>query len=212
MNASVQKEGFNFSSRHDFGDPSEYFDQFELLTRFYVHIIIDTFQQSVYYLETDDGYVQVASQIEYCDFVIIAQFRRSSEPLKNQLKAILKEYIKVSRFFTGFPIETEVDCFFSKEEFNLLLTELIKEFERNKKEALKNPPALTELFKEYGLEPHPNENGGGKWLANCPKCKKYYIMFGNDNLKWRCACCGFHGEGEQEFRAAMKIIRTPNKE
>jgi len=204
MKTSIQKEGFNLSSRHDFGDPKEYFNQFNLVVSYDMYIGIDTLEQSIYYLETEDGYLQVVGLTDITEPVIIAQFKRSSDPIKRQLEEILKEYIKGSRFVTGFPNKAIKEGIFTKAEFNSILADLIDEFERNTKEALKNPPQLASVFKEYGLEPHPNENGGSQWLAHCPRCRKFYIVFWNDNLRWGCARCGFHGEGEDEFRVAMR--------
>ncbi|MCE4564359.1 hypothetical protein INQ51_08545 [Maribellus sp. CM-23] len=212
MNASVQKEGFNLSSRHDFGDPSEYFDQFQLLTTFNLNIFVDTVVQSIYYLETEDEYLQLVSKIEDLEFNIIAQFKRSSEPISIQSKTILKEYIKESRLFSGFPTEAATDGLFSQQEFNSMKAELVAELERNEKEALKNPPQLTSLFEKYGLNPHPNANGVNQWLASCPRCCKFYIYFSNKSLRWGCPYCGFHGEGEEEFRTAMKMVKNPTDE
>ncbi|WP_167604964.1 hypothetical protein [Maribellus sediminis] len=212
MNASVKKEGFNLSSRHDFGNPSEYFNQCQLVVSYDLYIGIDTITQSIYDLETEDGYLQVVGKTDITSPVIIAQFKRSDQPVELQIKAILKDYIKHSRFVIGFPQEATKSGLITTEEFDTLIADLIAEFERNEAEALQKPPALTELFKEFGLKPQPNENGVGQWLANCPSCQKFNITFWNNSLHWGCPRCGFHGDGEQEFRTAMKMIRNPTKE
>ncbi|RIJ50085.1 hypothetical protein D1614_04890 [Maribellus luteus] len=207
MNASVQKEGFDLSSRHDFGNPSEYLDQCKLVVSYYLFIGIDTITQSVHYLETEDGYLQIIGKTDFTCPAIIAQFKRSIQPVKVQIMEILKDYIKNSRFAIGFPTNAIQNGLVTKEEFDSLIADLIAEFERNEAAALQNPPPLTELFKEYGLEPHPNENGVDQWLASCPRCRKFHIYFSNKSLRWGCTYCGFHGEGEEEFRDAMKIIK-----
>lgn len=96
-----------------------------------------------------------------------------------------------------------------------MIDELIAEFEANREEALKNNPVLTELFEQFRLDPHPSENDANQWNARCPRCRKFYIYFTTNSLRWGCPYCGFHGEGEQEFRTAMKMVYNPtvkNKE
>ncbi len=209
MKTSIQKEGFNLSSRHDFGDPCNYFSQYQLVVSYDLNIGIDTITQSMHYRETEDDFLQIVGDTDLSSPVIIAQFKRSGQALKYQIKEILLDYIRHSRFLVGFPERATLGGLLSTEEFDSLIADLITEFERNIQESLKNPPPLTNLFKEYGLEPHPNENGGSQWLANCPRCRKFYIVFWKDNLRWGCARCGFHGEGEEEFRNGLRIIRNP---
>jgi len=206
-NAHHKKEGIDLGSSMIFGDPAEYFSEF---TFFMILEDIDWGAQFYFYYRiTDDHYIQIAYGLDDKRHTICAQYQKTNQDIKINLKEMLIKYLKAGRFYGGYLYFVE-STLFTACEFTRIIEAVKNELEVLKDEAgnLKTP--FIDYLEKTNFNPKPTGNTKHSWIIGCPNAEgKHFLMISALNDEWGCGYCKKKGNLE-EFKNWMNEINKKN--
>lgn len=199
MNSNVlnKKEGIVMNSKLYFGDPIPIFSQFNCF------LVLDQTMFDIrfhyYYRITDDDYIQIARGYEDKEHEVCAQYKRTHQDLKSNLRNILINYIEANRFFNGYPNFIS-STLFSVSEFSDLIASVKNEKATIKNKAVQLRTPFIDYLEEMDFNPKPTGNTEYSWKIGCPNAKgKQFLMISTLNDEWGCGYCKKRGALE-DFR------------
>lgn len=210
MKATIQKEGFNFTPEHVFGDPKSYFSKFNPVFKYKPMLEPDgKFVIGIYYLITDDGYLQVCSyRISGGKMIIIAQFLYVKKLLVSHIFEILETYFLESRHWeVSFPGEYTGGGLVIKKEFDAFVEKLQTRLRSNLSSAHWELPAMLGMLESNHLIPEPHGADPFRWVCVCPRCRRKLLAFTKLREHWECTYCNLSGQGQRDLWMAIKSAR-----
>ena len=202
-NAHHKKEGIDLGSNMIFGDPTDYFSEF---TYFMILEDIDWGAQFYYYYRvTEDNYIQIAYGLDDKRHSICAQYQKTNQDLKVNLKEILIKYMKASRFYGGCLYFME-STLFTECEFTSFNKDIKNELKALKDQAGNLKTAFIDYLEKTNFNPKPTGNTKYSWTIGCPNAEgKHFLMISTLNDEWGCGYCKRKGDLE-DFKNWLREI------
>ena len=206
-NAITKKEGIVMNSKLYFGDPIPVFSQF---TYFIILEDIDWGAQFYYYYRvTDDNFIQIAYGLDNKEHSICAQYQKTNQDLKSNLKKILNNYIEANRFYTGYFSFVE-SCLFTESEYTCMVNSIKNELKGIKHQASQSKTPFIEYLEKNNFNPKPTGNTKYSWKIGCPNSEgKHFIMISTLNDEWGCGYCNRKG-GLEGFKNWLRELDRKN--
>lgn len=211
MKATVQKEGFDFTSDQVFGAPLSYFSEFKPVFKYKPVLEPDgKCVLGIYYLITDDGYLQVCSYgFSSGKPIIIAQFLYMKKLLVSHIFEILETYFLESRHWeVSLPGEYAGGGIVTKSEFDAFVERLQTRLRSNLSSAYWNVPAMHGLIQSNHLIPEPHGADPFRWVCVCPRCRRKLLSFSRLREHWECTYCNLSGQSQRDLWMAIKSARV----
>jgi len=219
-NTITKEEGIVMNSKLYFGDPIPVFSQF---TYFLILEDIDWGAQFYYYYRvTDDNYVQIAYGLDDKEHSICAQYQKTNQDLKSNLKKILVSYIEANRFYAGYLTFVKSTIFLER-EYSSIIESIENELDETKQQAGQSKTAFIDYLEKNNFNPKPTGNTKYSWEIGCPNADgKHFVMISTLNDGWGCGYCKRKGDLEdfkdwlrelerKKLTQFVKEINTGNK-
>ena len=182
------------NSKMNFGDPIPVFSQFSY---FMTLEDIDWAAKFYYYYRiTDDNYIQIASGLDDKEHTICAQYQKTNEDLKSNIKEILINYLKANRLYSGYLHFVESPLF-TESEFLSLIQSVKSEISGVKYQASQFRTSFIDFLEKMNYNPKPTGNTKYSWTIGCPNAEgKHFLMISTLNDEWGCGYCNKKGDLE----------------
>lgn len=205
-NVFVKDTGVDNSANKYYGDVLAIAADSQFMIRV-EQIVMPDVEYSFNYRITDDGYIQMIMIMEEEPLTIIAQFKLEGKSLNEMLKAAMREYLRGSYFYNGYPKYLD-SVFLLEQEYDDLVQELRDEQEENSKNAITNKTKLIQHMEKHGLDPRPYGWDSSSWHARCTGSRfSHRLMISTKSDRWGCGYCDRKGY----YDAFVKWLKELNR-
>ena len=186
------REGINLSS------DSKMFDgikvvEYDLVPLIELEVTIFEARLEIFYRISKDNYIQLLERFLNEDLKILAQFKRTSLSLREDIKGIVRKYIEASSLFNGQPKFLKGE-YLTEVDFKQIIDDINKEYHRNNEEAIKNKTPLINYIASLDLDLRPKGDSSNNWISKCPNGRNHFLMISTLNDEWGCGYCKKKGK------------------
>jgi hypothetical protein len=147
----------------------------------------------IFYRINNDNYIQFIDYHTSKTPIIFAQYKRTSASLRENLKAILQEYVEFSTLFNG-QARFLKSGFLTEFDYKQIISDIKEKHIKKELEARKNETPLIKYISSLDLELMPKGDDPNNWISKCPNGRKHFLMISTLNDEWGCGYCKKKGK------------------